>query len=209
MVREGAAARRDSIAQVTTKAPDPPVDTRDALLRATLAVIAEYGVAGLTNRRIATHAAVSLGSLTYHFASQTELLREAMVLFVTDETTRINALVRALARTVRSVPDAASAAQQALAEWAVGRAEIAQLELYVQAARDPELHAATATCFAAYDEVATTILTLLAVPDPARRARHVVALICGAQLRRLATGTDQTADIGDGLLLLAGGTVPG
>ncbi|MEO6887204.1 MAG: TetR family transcriptional regulator [Jatrophihabitantaceae bacterium] len=181
-----------------------PASTRELLLRAALAVIAEHGVAGLTNRLVATRAAVSLGSLTYHFPSQTELLREAMVRFATDETGRIKDLVQSLAQTVHTVPDAATAAQKALSEWVIGRDEIAQIEMFLQAARDPELHDASLRCYAAYDEVAAAILARLGVRDAKTLAPQVVALISGAHLRRLATGEDNSDAVVAGLLLLAG-----
>ena len=60
--------------------------TRERILHAVLRVIGTDGVAGVTNRRVAREAEVSLGSITYHFATQHELLREAMLLFVTAET---------------------------------------------------------------------------------------------------------------------------
>jgi AcrR family transcriptional regulator len=71
------------------------VNTRDAILRATLEVVGEQGVGGLTNRRIVAAAGVSLGTLTYHFPSQTELLREAMLLFAEEETAKLAAIADA------------------------------------------------------------------------------------------------------------------
>lgn len=181
---------------------------RERIVHAALRVIGEHGIAGLTNRRVATEAGVSLGSLTYHFASRTELLRESVLLFVADETARIGQIADSLAGSVQSVQDAAVAAQQALSEMAVGREELGVLEVYLQAARDPELHEAVRGCFAAYDRVATAILRMLGVEQPEQAARHVVALIGGAQLRRLATGDEETSQVAAGLLMLLSGPNP-
>ncbi|MFH5879205.1 TetR/AcrR family transcriptional regulator [Arthrobacter sp. NA-172] len=52
-------------------------DRRDRIIEATLDVIAAQGVAGASHRKIAEHAGVPLGSMTYHFASMDELLTEA------------------------------------------------------------------------------------------------------------------------------------
>ncbi|MDP9116779.1 MAG: TetR/AcrR family transcriptional regulator [Actinomycetota bacterium] len=164
-----------------------------------------HGIAGLTNRRVATAAGISLGSLTYHFTSQTDLLRESLLLFVADETHRISAIADRLADSVHGVQDAAAAAERALADVAFGPEEIGVYELYVHSARDPELHTAARQCFAAYEQVARTTLGLLGLPDPERVAPHVVALVAGAQLRRLATGSKDAAGIGDGLLMLLNG----
>jgi DNA-binding transcriptional regulator YbjK len=181
------------------------VTTREAILHAALRVIGEHGIAGLTNRLVAKEAGVSLGSLTYHFASQTDLLREALLSFVAGETERIEQLAESLVGSVHSTQDAAAHVQRALSEMALGREQIGVFEVYVQSARDPELHAATQRCFAAYDSVATTVLSLLGFPSPERAARHVVALIAGSQIRRLATGDADTEHIAAGLLMLLNG----
>ncbi|MEV8313677.1 TetR family transcriptional regulator [Streptomyces sp. NPDC059900] len=54
---------------------------RERILAATLDHIAEEGVAGVSHRKIATRAAVPLGSMTYHFTGIDDLLREAFALF--------------------------------------------------------------------------------------------------------------------------------
>ncbi|MBK1784262.1 TetR/AcrR family transcriptional regulator [Prauserella cavernicola] len=178
------------------------MSTREAILRAALHVIGERGVAGLTNRRIVAEAGVSLGSLTYHFPSQTELLREAMLLFVEDETERLGALARQAE--APTLEDAAATVERVLEAMPMSIDEIASLELYLQAGRDPALRDATQRCFAAYDELAATILRTLGVADPERLAGPVVALIAGLQLRRLATGSAPRTPAGDALLLLVG-----
>ncbi|MEU4674393.1 TetR family transcriptional regulator [Amycolatopsis sp. NPDC023774] len=167
------------------------VNTRDAILRATLEVVGEQGVGGLTNRRIVAAAGVSLGTLTYHFPSQTELLREAMLLFAEEETAKLAAI--ADAHSALSIEQAAAVVEHVIEQLPFGTDDLAPHELYLQAARDPGLREASARCFAAYDDLATTILRALGVPDPERFAGPVVALIAGLQLRRLSTGTDVPA----------------
>jgi AcrR family transcriptional regulator len=168
------------------------MSTRDAILRATLKVIGEQGVAGLTNRRIVADARVSLGTLTYHFPSQTELLRQAMLLFAEEETAKLTAVVEAHGAENLSLEQAAALVEQVIEQLPFGTDEIAPHELYLQAGRDPALRDATQRCFAAYDELALTILRALGVPEPERLAAPVVALITGLQLRRLATGAPST-----------------
>ncbi|MEU7148881.1 TetR family transcriptional regulator [Streptomyces sp. NPDC045456] len=58
-----------------TRRNDP--DRRTRILDVTLYVIAEYGVAGTAHRHIAARADVPLGSVTYHFASLTDLQAQA------------------------------------------------------------------------------------------------------------------------------------
>ncbi|WIX80223.1 TetR family transcriptional regulator [Amycolatopsis carbonis] len=169
------------------------VNTRDAILRATLEVVGEQGVGGLTNRRIVAAAGVSLGTLTYHFPSQTELLREAMLLFAEEETAKLAAIADAHSADGLSLEQAAAVVEHVIEQLPFGTDDLAPHELYLQAARDPGLRDASARCFAAYDDLAMTVLRALGVSDPARVAGPVVALIAGLQLRRLSTGTDVPA----------------
>lgn len=190
-------------------APSQPqlVSTRESILRAALSVVGEHGVGGLTNRRIVAAAGVSLGTLTYHFPSQTALLREAMLLFVEDETAKLGAIVDAYRAQGLSVEQAASVVEHVIAQLPFGTDELGAHELYLQAARDPELREASARCFAAYDELAVTILSALGVPEPQHLAGPVVALIAGLQLRRLSTGaTDVPAALP--LMMLVRGAQP-
>ncbi|MFI8090051.1 TetR/AcrR family transcriptional regulator [Streptomyces sp. NPDC086080] len=50
---------------------------RDRILAATLDLIAEEGVAGVSHRKIAARAQVPLGSMTYHFTGIDDVLLEA------------------------------------------------------------------------------------------------------------------------------------
>ncbi|MGY6656641.1 TetR/AcrR family transcriptional regulator [Amycolatopsis sp. TRM77291] len=180
------------------------MNTREAILHAALKVVGEQGVGGLTNRRIAGQAGVSLGTLTYHFPSQTALLREAMLLFVEEETTKLTGFVDAYREQGLSVEEAASVVEQVIAQLPFGTDELGAHELYLQAARDPGLQDAAARCFAAYDELALVILKTLGVPSPERLTGPVVALIAGLQLRRLATGDDGVG-VAQSLMMLVRG----
>ena len=50
---------------------------RARIIAATLDLIADEGVAGVSHRKIAARAGVPLGSMTYHFDGIDDLLREA------------------------------------------------------------------------------------------------------------------------------------
>ncbi|HEV7646845.1 MAG TPA: TetR family transcriptional regulator [Actinophytocola sp.] len=176
--------------------------TRERILHAVLRVIGTDGIAGVTNRRVAREAEVSLGSITYHFATQHELLREAMLLFVAAETARLSDVAEQHLGTPVSVATAAAMVEQVALHTRFGHEEIAPLELYIQAGRDPSLRDAAAECFAAYDRIAVTVLRALGVPDAERLAGPVVALIAGLQLRRLATGTTGETSIADAVTML-------
>lgn len=193
---------------MTDQHSTPPGSARDAIRAAALRVIGEHGIAGLTNRRVAAAAGVSLGSLTYHYPSQQDLLRESVRSFVRAEKDRIRSIAESLAGTSPTVAQAAAAAEQVLAQMTPGAEELGVYEVYVHAARDPELYPVLRECFAAYDEVAASALRALGVGAATELAPHVVALIAGAQLRRLATGTSG-AGVAEALLVLAGGRASG
>jgi DNA-binding transcriptional regulator YbjK len=184
------------------------VDARRRILEQTLRLIGEQGIGAVSNRRVAAAAGVALGSLTYHFPSQTQLLREALLLYVQEEVERLQVIAAELRA---SEPTAAQVAAevQLIAERSSGRLEeVAELELHLQASRDPELQEASARCFAAYEEVARAALQALAVPDPARHARTVVAVMYGLGLRRLGTGERDATGTADALLTIVQGARP-
>lgn len=183
-----------------------PAETRQRIIAAVLRIIGDDGVAGVTNRRIAQEAGVSLGSVTYHFATQQDLLRESLRHFVTEETKRFGELATGndvectdLAQVVELVGQVAEAT-------ATDSERIAPYELYLHAGRDPELRAAAAECFAAYDKLAETVLASIGVADADRVAGAVVGMVMGLKLRALATGSG-TDDLVDGLLMLAKGAL--
>jgi DNA-binding transcriptional regulator YbjK len=197
-----------SKAEVTTDRRRAPA-TRDAILRATLTLLAVEGTGALSNRRIAAEAGVSLGSLTYHFPSQAVLLRESLLLYVNEEVERLEAIAAAL-RARRPTPaEVVAEAETLIARPTGGPGPLAEIELHLQAARDPELQEASRRCFAAYDAFAADALASLGVPDPERHAGAVVALIAGLGLRRLGTGASDSAAVTEALLTYLRGALAG
>ena len=182
----------------------PAHDTRTRLLRATLTIVGSRGVGAVTNRAVANEAGVALGSLTYHFASQEELLRESLLLFVEEEVARLDSLIGSLSPPADS-DEAGSAAQRVAAVFreAGGQAHVAQFELYLHAARDPGLREAVARCYAAYEDVARATLAALGLPDEDEFAAALVALIDGYELRRLTLGAEPEPSLAEMLAGLA------
>jgi DNA-binding transcriptional regulator YbjK len=176
---------------------------RERIVQAVLRIVGQDGVAAVTNRRIASEAGVSLGSVTYHFATQQDLLRESLRFFVEAETRRFTGLAAQLCRAPMTLAEAGEVVRETAASTLFDNEHIAPFELYILAGRDPELRDAAAECFAAYDELAASVLGTLAVPDAERLAAPTVALVLGQQLRRLATGADAD-DLVEALLVLVG-----
>ncbi|WP_432794119.1 TetR/AcrR family transcriptional regulator [Rhodococcus ruber] len=163
-------------------------DVRGRIVAATLHLIGTDGIAAVTNRRIAARAGVSLGSITYHFPTQSDLLRSALTTFVADETTRLRELAQEYRSRDPSLVDAAALTEQVAEDLSFSAERIAPFELYIQAGRDAQLRDPAAQCWSAYDALTATILTELGVPRAESIAPTLVATITGLQLRRLATG---------------------
>ncbi|MBK5229827.1 MAG: TetR family transcriptional regulator [Thermoleophilia bacterium] len=180
-------------------------DTRERILRATLRVIGEHGVEAVSNRRLAKEAGVALGSLTYHFPSQTELLRESLLLYVNEEVARLNAIAETIRAGEPTVEQVAAEVERIFISYVYGPEQIAELELHLQAARDPELQDASRRCFAAYDDVAIAALQALRLPATEVHARAVVALVSGVALRFLGTGVRDDSGLALALTTLARG----
>lgn len=184
-----------------------PPDTRERILRATVELIGHEGVSAVTNRRVAGAAGVALGSLTYHFPSQVDLLRESLLLFVGEEVARQEAIAADLRSRDPSVEQVVVEVERIVQESGDRIQELAEIELHLQAARDPALREASQRCFEAYEGVAAAALETLDVPDPGRHARTIVALMYGMGLRRLGTG-ESAAGVADGLLTVIRGARP-
>ncbi|MFG1999463.1 TetR/AcrR family transcriptional regulator [Spirillospora sp. NPDC048911] len=182
---------------------------RDRILTAALRLIGEQGIGAVTNRAVARAAGVSLGSLTYHFPSQTDLLRESLQTFVDSEIARITAYVTRLRDSGVDPGQAADLVEKAIVEFAYGPEQIANLELHLHAARDPGVRDTSARSVAAYDRLATAVLTALGIPDAERHAPAVVAMLYGLAVRRLSTGDTSASGTADAFrLLLRGALAP-
>ncbi|HEV7936808.1 MAG TPA: TetR family transcriptional regulator [Solirubrobacteraceae bacterium] len=197
---------------ISSNPPDPAnsdvVGVRERMLRATLKLIADGGVAAVTNRRVAAAAGVSLGSLTYHFANQAQLLRESLLLHVDEETARRRLIAQELAKEKPGVQQVAEAVEQLVAVPADIPQQIAELELHLQAARDPELREASRRCFEAHEQIASAALSALGMSDGEQHAPAVVALMTGLAVRRLAGGGQDAQGTSEALLALVRGLGP-
>lgn len=108
--------------------------TRHALLTAALDVAAEHGVKGVTHRRVAAAAGLSLGLTSYYFSSLDDLILEAFKLFVASTSSRYEEHFGA-ADDEEGVVNAALAIVTALKDSQRDRTLL--YELYAQSVRDP------------------------------------------------------------------------
>jgi DNA-binding transcriptional regulator YbjK len=116
-------------------------DRRARVADAALDVIAGHGLAGLTARRVATAAAVPLGSVSYHFDGLADLVREAF-------TRHAESMAVAFRAHFSPVPDRAAMLEAAV-DFVHGEAGVTRRdwvvahELYLAALREPALREIT------------------------------------------------------------------
>jgi len=86
---------------------------RDAIVAATVRIVAREGVAAVTHRRVAAEAEVALSSTTWHFATKADILEAALHWTARREVGRIAAIAERLGDTDFD----ASAWADELADW--------------------------------------------------------------------------------------------
>ena len=118
-------------------------DRRDALVDVFVDLAHREGRKPTTSE-IAQEAGVSLGSVTYHFATQQDLLRESLRHFVTEETKRFGDLAKENRTECADLDQVADIVGQVADATGSDSERIAPYELYLHAGRDPELRAAAA-----------------------------------------------------------------
>ena len=145
---------------------------RRILLDATMAVIAREGVTAVSQRRVATEAAVPPSTVTYYYATIDDLLVDAL--------TRVNDAYVSVVETLPDDPDAALRGFAALIAEGAGhdRAHaLAEMELFLIAARRPTLREQVARWHDAVDAFLSPYL-------PTTESRAGVAAVCDGYFLR-------------------------
>ncbi|CAA9475758.1 MAG: hypothetical protein AVDCRST_MAG85-298 [uncultured Solirubrobacteraceae bacterium] len=176
-------------------------ERRERILRATLGVIARDGIAAVTHRRVAAEGGVPLGSLTYWFATKDDLLREALRLLVDEETERLRRVGEGL--TDDMTPEEIAERFAEVLESSGDTDQLAQFELYLEAARNPALREVAQQCFAAYEDISRLALRAAGVEASGALPALFVALADGLGLRRMGAG--DALDVREAMLGLFGG----
>ena len=137
-------------------------DRRDRIVDAARDVISDHGLTGLTARRVATAAAVPLGSVSYHFDGLADLVREAF-------TRHAESMAVVFRAHFTPVPDRAAMLEAAVdfvhGEAGASRRDwVVAYELYLAALREPALREITQ----AWMEGSRAVLQRVLDPDTAR-----------------------------------------
>jgi TetR/AcrR family transcriptional regulator, regulator of biofilm formation and stress response len=162
---------------------------REAILRATLALIGERGTDAVTHRAVAERAGLPLSATTYWFESKEELLQQTIVLAAREEVERLERLVLDLAP--REL-DADAWARAVAAILAADLEEdpvrhVAFTELVLEATRRPWLREEVVRWNAAHLRLAELGLRATGSPNPPGDAPLVVAAITGFILGQLVS----------------------
>lgn len=162
---------------------DSALQRRDALLRAAVEIVAEAGPGAATHRAIAARAGLPPATPSYFFASIDDLLAEATRHFAAEQA----AAYDALAQQLEHLPADEFVTHFAAALLGSDRTiELAQVEAYLHAARDPALRPAAAAVRESFTRTATRALAIAGLPDAERHADFLVDYVDGFLLHHLA-----------------------
>ncbi|MEV5433699.1 TetR family transcriptional regulator [Streptomyces sp. NPDC052701] len=159
---------------------------RERILAATLDLIGDEGVAGVSHRKIAARAGVPLGSMTYHFTGIDDLLRQAFTRFA-DRIVAVFEQHLGRATGPEQAREAVTDLVHALSEGAVRDLVLTQ-ELYTLAARHPQYRELTQAWM-------RRSRRLLEQHFDADTARQLDALIEGLTLHRALDGSPHGRDL--------------
>ncbi len=166
---------------------------REALLQATLQIVADTGADAVTHRRVAAVAGLPLASTTYYFESKDELLTAALQLAAERDIERL----QTLAERLRSEPPNPEQAVAAIADSADPegadpadgrRSLLASYTLLLEAARRPALRALTRRWTDTYLTTTAELLERAGSADPRAHAQLLLAATDGLLLLQLSTG---------------------
>ncbi len=171
------------------------MDRRGHILDAALRLIAESGVDAVTHRRVAAAASVALGSTTYYFDSREHLLREAFRHYIEI----VSKTILELSGSLKRKPSA-----QRIVDFLIELTEreflneallIAEFELTLFAARDPELASELHAWQDAMVADLAETLEFLGAPRPFEAARAVIQMVRGYEQEQLTRHEARSKDL--------------
>ncbi|MCV7229389.1 TetR/AcrR family transcriptional regulator [Mycolicibacterium komossense] len=165
---------------------------RDALIDATIRVVAAQGVRGLTYRAVATEAGVTHGTVQHHFANLDELLEAALEKCIQvslagssqpPESGRIDDYVATLGESVRSTLDE----------------QVFQFELVLESRRRPELRPHIDRYYENYRAVTQASLQRMGLPHDIHTVDIIFSALDGLVFRAVTLGGSDLTNL-DGQL---------
>jgi DNA-binding transcriptional regulator YbjK len=162
--------------------------TREAIVAATVRIVARDGVGAVTHRRVAEAAGVSLSSTTWHFGSKGEILEAALAWTAAREVERVEAMAARIAAASGGAfdPDAWGAE---LAAWVLAQSEpperevtVALYRLQLETLGRPGAVGVHREWGAALEEVGARVLEPAGSAAPQLDTRLIVAALDGLRL---------------------------
>jgi DNA-binding transcriptional regulator YbjK len=163
---------------------------RQALLDATVRLLARHGARAVTHRGVAQEAGTTHGAPRYYFATRELLLDEALEHIAQRQVAEVERLLRER-RDEEPRRRAARLAHHIAGPLAEDRdAGIARYELFLEAARRPHLRPALQAWGDAYRRLLVAELTASGSEDPVTDAELLLNLVNGLLLAQLALPRD-------------------
>lgn len=180
----------ESESQVGRRRQQRGEERRQVLIEATLRIIEEDGLEGVTHRRVAEAAGVPLAATTYYFSSKEDLMQAAMESLIAREASNLRLITDlVLERGSMSLEEGL----EAIIAWQADllrhhrMQRFAEFELYLRVARTAPRRADLPDWPHAFHEVASAALGALGLEHPEREAKAMVALIHGLVLHGLVS----------------------
>jgi len=165
-------------------------ERRQVLIEATLRIIEEDGLEGVTHRRVADAAGVPLAATTYYFSSKEDLMQAAMETLIEQESANLKQITDLVVeRHAMSLEEAF----EAIIAWQADllrnhrMQRFAEFELFLRVARTAPRPDDLPSWPTAFHQVAETALRQLGIEEPEREAKALVALIHGLVLHGLVS----------------------
>jgi AcrR family transcriptional regulator len=161
---------------------------REAIVAATVRIVARDGVGAVTHRRVAEEAGVSLSSTTWHFASKAEILEAALAWTARREVARVRQMAERLAGPFDPV-----AWSHALAAWVIEQTEdparevtVALYRLQLETLGRPGAIGIHREWSESLGAIGVEVLAPVGTADPELDTRLVVAALDGLRLAVLS-----------------------
>jgi DNA-binding transcriptional regulator YbjK len=167
---------------------------REAIVSATVRIVARKGVSAVTHRRVATEAAVALSSTTWHFADKADILTAALRWTAHREVARIEAIADRLGADDFDL----SAWAEELADWLLeqvsGEREVAVAlyRLQIELLGRPEAREVHEEWGRGLRALGERVLESSGTITPDLDTRLVVAALDGLRLNVLSAGDPDT-----------------
>ena len=168
---------------------------RDAIIAATVRIVARDGVSAVTHRRVAAEAGVSLSSTTWHFAAKADILTAALRWTAHREVARLTAIAERLGT---DDFDSAGWAEE-LSDWLLEQVSgerkvaIALYRLQIELLGRPEAREVHEEWGESLRTLGESVLASSRTITPDLDTRLVVAALDGLRLSVLSGGDADTA----------------